>query len=625
MLVLGKVKKRIKNSDILSSSQKFAQNRVPSYKYRSLTESEVSELESNLNTCENWDTVKVETSFGTENIRNTTFCGEVFLPKFFGRLMTPGGVSVPTGIFNTSINNCIIENCHIYNVSTLSNTIVSHSVLIRNVGTLVGSGKTHFGVGRKLKVGDETGNRTILAFPEIDLEIATEVLFNKDDIEKQEEYTELIEEYRENSLSSYTFIDQEVIISNTINIRNAWIGRNARIDGATRIKNSILLSSMEQTTAIYDGAIVENSTLQWGCEVSSQAIVDHSILLEESSATKQVKITHSIIGSNTHPESGEITSSLVGPFVGMHHQSLLISALWPEGCGNVGYGANVGSNHTGRLPDQEIRPGQGMFFGLSTSIKFPTNFEESPWSLIATGVTTLPQRLKFPFSLIATSNQSTPHQLQYLNELQPGWIFIHNAFSLARNENKFSKRDKSRRNKSTVSFMSKSTAQLVVAAWHRLNNPASLQLHYTEQDIEGLGKNYLTEPNRQHALSAYSKYLEQYALNKIVQKLEEQPELLSSDKPIVKKIFNNDLMRDIARIVVFPASTTLLLKRYRKIESEWNSSIKDSVQKDFDRGVKIFDDYMDNHFTEEHSLQFIQDTHDANRKRANNLIALSKN
>ncbi|MGL1900968.1 MAG: DUF4954 family protein [Fibrobacterales bacterium] len=623
--MLAQVKKRIKNSEILAVSQRIAQNKIPSYKYRPLTDTEIAELIQNGNTCDDWTRIQADLQFTTTQIRNTTFCGKVYLPKFFGNLMAPGGVSVPAGIFNSSINNSIIENCHLFNVSTLSNTIVSHSALLRNVGSVIGSGKTHFGVGRKLNIGDETGNRTLLAFPEIDLSIATAVVMNKEDIDFQNEYTELIEEYRENSLSPFTFIDQEVIISNTTNIRNAWIGRNARIDGAIRIKNSVILSSMEQPSAVYDGAIIENATLQWGCEVCSLALVDHSILLEESSASKQVKITHSVIGSNTHPESGEITSSLIGPFVGMHHQSLLIAALWPDGCGNVGYGANVGSNHTGRLPDQEIYPGQGMFFGLSTSIKFPANYSKSPWSLIATGVTTLPQRLKFPFSLITESQGSTPQHLLHLNELQPGWVFRYNAFALARNEMKFSKRDKSRRNKAPYTYITKETAQMVLAAWHRLNTIVQVKEYYTEENIEGLGKNYLTESKRQQALIAYADYLEMYALRRIISKLETKEELLASEKPTVKKLFNNDIMRDIARIVTFPASTIQLLKRYRKVERAWTDAIRESIQKDFDRGVKVFDDYTDIHSPDEPSLQFIQDTFDNNRKRANNLIALAKN
>ena len=60
----------------------------------------------------------------------------------------------------------------------------------------------------------------------------------------------------------------------------------------------------------------------------------------------------------------QVTSCLVGPFVGFHHQALLIACFWPSGKGNIGYGANVGSNHTLKAPDQELWPGEGLFFGL---------------------------------------------------------------------------------------------------------------------------------------------------------------------------------------------------------------------------------------------------------------------
>lgn len=90
---------------------------------------------------------------------------------------------------------------------------------------------------------------------------------------------------------------------------------------------------------------------------------------------------------------GEVTASLIGPFVGFHHQALLIACFWPAGRGNVGYGANVGSNHTGKAPDQENWPGEGTFFGLASNIKYPFNLVDAPYSLIATGVSCLPQAI----------------------------------------------------------------------------------------------------------------------------------------------------------------------------------------------------------------------------------------
>ena len=60
----------------------------------------------------------------------------------------------------------------------------------------------------------------------------------------------------------------------------------------------------------------------------------------------------------------------------------------------------MGSNHTSRAPDQELWCGEGMFLGFGVNVKYPADFSRAPYTVIATGVTTPPQRLKFRFSLI---------------------------------------------------------------------------------------------------------------------------------------------------------------------------------------------------------------------------------
>ena len=126
------------------------------------------------------------------------------------------------------------------------------------------------------------------------------------------------------------------------------------------------------------------------------ARVEHSGLLKGSGASRSALVKESVLGVGTSVSRGEVIASLVGPGTGFHHEALLISALWPEGRGNVGYGAMVGSNHTGRMPDQEVRPGEGAFFGLGCCVKFPCNFEAAPYTLVAAGLTLLPQRLAQP-------------------------------------------------------------------------------------------------------------------------------------------------------------------------------------------------------------------------------------
>src|SRR5262249_50058277 len=191
-------------------------------------------------------------------------------------------------------------------------------------------------------------------------------------------------------------------------VRNTYLGPSARVDGANLVADSALLSSAEEKVQVDTGACVTNSVLQWGSQVSTMAIVDRAVLTEHSHAERHGKVTESVIGPNTGVAGGEVTASLLGPFVGFHHQALLIAAFWPAGRGNVGYGANVGSNHTSKAPDQEFWPGEGMFLGLGVNVKFPADFSKAPYSIIASGVTTLPQKVTFPFSLINAPSAQFP-------------------------------------------------------------------------------------------------------------------------------------------------------------------------------------------------------------------------
>ena len=193
------------------------------------------------------------------------------------------------------------------------------------------------------------------------------------------------------------------------------------------------MSSLEESSHVYDSVIMENTDVQMGVTVHTGAEVQSSVLMSRVKVGSKAIVKSSIIAPCCHIEEGEVNSSYMGPMTQMHHHSLLIAALWPDGCGNLGYGANVGSNHTGRMPDQEVMPGQGMFFGLGVNIKFPSNFRESPFTLIASGLTTLPQRLKFPFSLVRPGDPQLVGVAPRLNEVVPGWNYSKNAYALDRN------------------------------------------------------------------------------------------------------------------------------------------------------------------------------------------------
>src|SRR5260370_28452326 len=158
-----------------------------------------------------------------------------------------------------------------------------------------------------------------------------------------------------------------------------------------------------------------------GCRGEPVAIGEGSVLPEHAHDERHAKVVGSLIGTNSGVAEAEVTACLLGPFVGFHHQALLIAALWPEGKGNVSYDANVGSNHTSKAPDQEFWPGEGAFLGLGVNIKYPSDFSGAPYTVIACGVNTLPQKVTFPFSLIQPPSIRCPTVTPADNEILPGW------------------------------------------------------------------------------------------------------------------------------------------------------------------------------------------------------------
>ena len=302
-----------------------------------------------------------------------------------------------------------------------------------------------------------------------------------------------------------------------------------------------LLKDNEEITAKLDAVLKMGRTdMQMGVTVHSGAEVQSSVLMSRCKVGSKAIVKSSIIAPCCHIEEGEVNSSYVGPVTQMHHHSLLIAALWPDGCGNLGYGANVGSNHTGRMPDQEVMPGQGMFFGLGVNIKFPANYRESPFTLIATGLTTLPQRVKFPFSLIRPGDPQLVGVAPRLNEIVPGWNYARNAYALDRNLYKYSLRGKGVVPSAFYSIFNPDTVRYVCDAYQRLQVSAIRDI-YTKEHIDGLGENFMRERIRQQAIKTYQEYLERYVLEQIITLVVTDPNLQTQPVKELRRMATNDI------------------------------------------------------------------------------------
>lgn len=620
MQTLLRLKKVLRSSALTAFAEQMSGAKFPSYKSRALTADEISQLEKNGNSCEDWSLIQVESPFDANRIRQSIFQGQIKLPTFYGTVLTPGGISVPTGIYRSTIYDSIIENSHIQDVSHLSGVIVSQGAILQNIGSFVTSGLTSYGVGKMIPVGNEMGGRSIRIIPDLNLEMVEELLFNRKDTDGLAACWQQMEAWMLEVQQKMCFVGKGAKLCNTNIVRNSWIGPHARIDGAAKIRNTFLFSTLEHPSEIYDGVILEGVQTQEGIRVHSFAQIRDSLLMRHCKVGRMALVNSSVIGTASHVEEAEVTSSFVGPLTQLHHHSLLISTLWPEGRGNVGYGANVGSNHTGRMPDQELYAGLGQFFGLGTSIKFPANFSDAPFSIIATGVITLPQRVEFPFSLIQQPTVPTPGLSPHLNEIVPGWAYAKNAFAISRNLFKWEQRSKGTGEDLSYALLNPHLARLALNSWNRLQ-VARVRDFYTDHEIPGLGSNFLRESVRQESANYYTVYLERFAVDTALTILEQAPDVISSSDPAdVRRLFQGDLLRELWKQIALPDSLPALVRRHRTLEKRWLESILHGLERDGYRGRKVFDDYEEVHPLPDDLLQWANTRFENTRKRCNHLL-----
>ncbi|MCI0703748.1 MAG: DUF4954 family protein, partial [Planctomycetia bacterium] len=369
-------------------------------KVRPLRESEIRELVANGNTANGWHRVRVAEGFRPNRVRQSDFRGDVVLGRFEETVRGPGGVELPSGVIRSTVSNCVIgHNAIVRNVDLLAGYVVEERASISDCGRVICDGPTTFGNGIRIPIGPQCGGRWLRAFAEMTLDLADRLTTSRaDGLEAR--YAELIAEYLDEVRSVRGVIGSGAVVSHVPVIRNVFIGAGAELDAATRIENTTILSSFEEPVQIRDGACISDSIVQWGALVCGPAVIERSMLLEQCAVDRFGKVTESVIGPNSAIGGAEVTASLVGPFVGCHHQGLLIAARWPAGRGNLGYGAGVGCNHTSRAPDQEAILGEGLFIGLGARIQYPADFHRSPYSVIASGANLPPQSLAFPFSLV---------------------------------------------------------------------------------------------------------------------------------------------------------------------------------------------------------------------------------
>lgn len=414
--------------------------------HRKLTAYEIEVLVRNRNTSDDWNQILVSDAFNPELVKNCKFYGLVRIGKLEPYYLEFSDLKVPVGLYNsTIISSDFGDNVCIDNVNYLSHYILGDEVIIVNVNELTTTNHAKFGNGILkegedeeiriwLEICNENAGRSILPFN--GMLPGDAFLWSKyrDDEALMNKFKEFTESMYNTKRGYYGKIGDRTVIKNTAIIKDVWVGSDAYIKGANKLKNLTINSGKEGKTQIGEGCEMVNGIMNDGCRAFYGVKAVRFIMASHSSLKYGARLINSYLGNSSTISCCEVLNSLIFPAHEQHHNNSFLCAALVMGQSNIAAGATIGSNHNSRSADGEIVAGRGFWPGLCVSLKHNSKF--ASFTILAKGDYPAELDIPIPFSLV--SNDVTHDQLV----IMPGYWFMYNMYALARNAWKYVDRDK---------------------------------------------------------------------------------------------------------------------------------------------------------------------------------------
>ena len=413
--------------------------------YRKLSAFEIEVLVRNRNTSDNWNNILVSEAFNPELVKNCKFYGLVRIGKLEPYFLEFNNLRLPVGLYNSKIISCDLgDNVVIDNVNYISHYIVGNDVIIVNVHELSNTDYAKFGNGI-IKDGEQEKNR-------IWLEICNEnggrkiIPFNgmlpgdaflwsrfREDHVLQQKLKEFTERKFDKQRGYYGKIGDRTVIKNCKILKDVWIGSDAYLKGANKLKNLTVNSSAEAKSQIGEGCELVNGIIGYGCKIFYGVKAVRFVMASHSQLKYGARLINSYLGNNATISCCEVLNSLIFPAHEQHHNNSFLCAAMVMGQSNIAAGATIGSNHNSRSADGEFIAGRGFWPGLCVSLKHNSKF--ASFTILAKGDYPVELNIPLPFCLV--SNDTSKDQLTVM----PGYWFMYNMYALARNAWKYVDRD----------------------------------------------------------------------------------------------------------------------------------------------------------------------------------------
>lgn len=414
--------------------------------YRKLSAQETEILVRNGNTSDNWDNVKVSADFNPSLVQHCKFYGLIRIGKLEPLFLEFNNLRMPVGLYNSTIISCDIgDNVVIDNVNFMSHYIIGNDVILVNINELATTDHSKFGNGilKKgekeavriwLEVCNENAGRSILPFNGMLPGDAHLWAKYREDEKLLQRFKEFTEKKFDKRRGYYGKIGDRTVIKNSRIIKDVWIGSDAYIKGANKLKNLTINSSPEAKSQVGEGCELVNGIIGYGCRIFYGVKAVRFFLSSNSQLKYGARLINSYLGDNSTISCCEVLNSLIFPAHEQHHNNSFLCAATVMGQSNMAAGATIGSNHNSRGADGEIVAGRGFWPGLCVSLKHNSKF--ASFTLIAKGDFPAELNITLPFALV--SNDVSRNRLCVM----PAYWFMYNMYALARNAGKYNSRDK---------------------------------------------------------------------------------------------------------------------------------------------------------------------------------------
>lgn len=330
---------------------------------RTLTPSEIKRLEENRCHAEDWQKITVGENFSADRLYDVQFIGECGIGSNSDTVTTDMGYELPTGIRHARIiNSTIGDNTLVENVSAfICNADIGDNCIVNNVSVIQTTEGTTFGQGNTISVMNEAGEGNVVLYSGLTSQIAALTVLPPCLGEQYDDADATIEARRQakdavrrmvmeevmSRMPKRTLIEDNVRITDTIEITNSWITQWTEVRGAQRISETTLWSRRDNSVFVGAGAIIDGCIVTLGSSVSNNAIAKNCFIGENSTLTDGFSATDSLFFANSYMANGEACAAFCGPFSVSHHKStLLIGGMYSFY--NAGSATNF-SNHAYKM------------------------------------------------------------------------------------------------------------------------------------------------------------------------------------------------------------------------------------------------------------------------------------